>query len=359
MTLPASPPCSADCSRAPIFFPGCKNEHEGSEGLSQSLCHGPLHGWRRRCSQPALLPVPPCFDDDTMTEAPQLFGKLIIVGEPRAGQLQWAAAARGNLAATGGCKHDVFDARSALKSASGRKTAAGRPAAAAAVAALHQAAAPAASSRRSFCSLFDLFVAPRRPRAPTDPRRRRRRRPLLAPCRSRLACPSLLPCLRRQGWGLRAGVPPGQDVHPHRPVSAAAAAARRRRQTQRLPAPPAGMPAAHQPPALLALDAHPRSDHSCDIRIVNKEISRKHAEVYVEDNGAVRGWPGAAWLGRRGTPHTPAREGLWHAAARLVPAFVALHAMLPAAPTHPRAPTARRSSSPAWAASRWWSTARP
>ncbi|EFN55790.1 hypothetical protein CHLNCDRAFT_57709 [Chlorella variabilis] len=28
-------------------------------------------------------------------------------------------------------------------------------------------------------------------------------------------------------------------------------------------------------------------DHSCDIRIVNKEISRKHAEVYVEDNGAV------------------------------------------------------------------------
>lgn len=29
-------------------------------------------------------------------------------------------------------------------------------------------------------------------------------------------------------------------------------------------------------------------DHSCDIRIVNKEISRKHAEVYVEDNGAVR-----------------------------------------------------------------------
>lgn len=30
-------------------------------------------------------------------------------------------------------------------------------------------------------------------------------------------------------------------------------------------------------------------DHSCDIRIVNKEISRKHAEVYVEDTGAVRG----------------------------------------------------------------------
>lgn len=28
-------------------------------------------------------------------------------------------------------------------------------------------------------------------------------------------------------------------------------------------------------------------DHSCDIRIVNKEISRKHAEVYVEDSGAV------------------------------------------------------------------------
>eukprot|EP00887_Chlorella_sp_A99_P007794 scaffold20.g7794.t1 len=28
-------------------------------------------------------------------------------------------------------------------------------------------------------------------------------------------------------------------------------------------------------------------DHSCDIRIVNKEISRKHAEVYVEDGGAV------------------------------------------------------------------------
>lgn len=27
-------------------------------------------------------------------------------------------------------------------------------------------------------------------------------------------------------------------------------------------------------------------DHSCDIRIVNKEISRKHAEVYVEDGGA-------------------------------------------------------------------------
>lgn len=36
------------------------------------------------------------------------------------------------------------------------------------------------------------------------------------------------------------------------------------------------------------LPNHVRRDHSCDIRIVNKEISRKHAEVYVEDSGAVR-----------------------------------------------------------------------
>ena len=53
-----------------------------------------------------------------------------------------------------------------------------------------------------------------------------------------------------------------------------------------------------------------RRDHSCDIRIVNKEISRKHAEVFVEDTGAVRRWPPASQRGSEGWPRQPAWAGV-------------------------------------------------
>lgn len=85
-------------------------------------------------------------------------------------------------------------------------------------------------------------------------------------------------------------------------------------------------------------------DHSCDIRIVNKEISRKHAEVYVEDNGAVSGGALSAlcWRDASFTTTAPASSSPPNSAAS-------------GAPLHPPC----RCSSPRWAASPWPSMAPP
>lgn len=98
---------------------------------------------------------------------------------------------------------------------------------------------------------------------------------------------------------------------------------------------------------------HACSDHSCDIRIVNKEISRKHAEVYVEDSGAVRGRRGAGedWTG----PARACLGGWMQAAGRAGTPGSRLQTLSRCCAK----PTPRRCLCPAWGGSRWWSTAPP
>lgn len=89
-------------------------------------------------------------------------------------------------------------------------------------------------------------------------------------------------------------------------------------------------------------------EHSCDIRIVNKEISRKHAEVYVEDTGAVRvsWWRRAAVVWMYGAP-----RNWWSVLARIAGVSLAGSRLC--------RPLCCRCSFPAWGGSLLWSTAHP